>query len=64
MAGTKEGGQKAEKTIKQQYGKDFYAEIGQKGGRAQGKENNPGNFANRSKREVKEAARKGGKNSH
>jgi general stress protein YciG len=61
MAGTHEGGQKAEKTIKQKFGKDFYAEIGHKGGESQGKENNPGNFANRSKKEVREAARKGGR---
>ena len=33
MAGTKAGGQKAAATNKAQYGKDFYAEIGRKGGR-------------------------------
>ncbi len=33
MAGTKTGGQKAATTNKSKYGKDFYAEIGRKGGR-------------------------------
>ena len=33
MAGTKAGGQKAAATNKYKYGKDFYAEIGRKGGR-------------------------------
>ena len=33
MAGTKAGGQKAANTNKAKYGKDFYAEIGRKGGR-------------------------------
>lgn len=33
MAGTKVGGQKAASTNKAKYGKDFYAEIGRKGGR-------------------------------
>lgn len=64
MAGTREGGQKAEQTIKEKYGKDFYAEIGHRGGQQQGKENNPGNFANRSEEDRKKAARKGGQHSH
>ena len=33
MAGTKAGGVKAAKTNKSKYGKDFYAEIGRKGGK-------------------------------
>ena len=33
MAGTKAGGMKAAATNKTKYGKDFYAEIGRKGGR-------------------------------
>ena len=33
MAGTKAGGQKAAATNKTKYSKDFYAEIGRKGGR-------------------------------
>lgn len=33
MAGTKAGGKKAAKRNKQLYGKNFYAEIGAKGGR-------------------------------
>ena len=32
MAGTKAGGRKATATNKSKYGKDFYAEIGRKGG--------------------------------
>jgi general stress protein YciG len=35
-----------------------YSQIGQKGGRSQGQENNPGNFANRE--DVEDVARKGG----
>jgi general stress protein YciG len=41
-------------------GREFYSEIGQQ----QGKENNPGNFANRPKEDVKAAASEGGKHSH
>jgi len=37
-----------------------HRKAGQAGGRAQGKENNPGNFANRSHEDVVDAARKGG----
>lgn len=33
MAGTKEGGKKAAATNKKRYGKEFYAQIGAKGGR-------------------------------
>ncbi len=33
MAGNIEGGRKAAITNKEKYGKDFYAEIGRKGGR-------------------------------
>jgi general stress protein YciG len=33
MAGTKKGGQKAAKTNIEKFGKDFYREIGRKGGR-------------------------------
>lgn len=33
MAGTKEGGKKAAATNKAKYGKNFYASIGQKGGK-------------------------------
>lgn len=33
MAGTKAGGQKAAATNKMRHGKDFYANIGRKGGR-------------------------------
>lgn len=32
MAGTKAGGQKAARTNKLRYGKDFYAKIGARGG--------------------------------
>ena len=37
-----------------------YSELGQKGGRSQGQEDNPGNFSNRSQDEVEDIARKGG----
>lgn len=33
MSGTKAGGLKASKTIKEKYGEDFYIKNGQKGGR-------------------------------
>jgi hypothetical protein len=33
MAGTKAGGEKAAKTNKQKYGKDFYKKIGAQGGK-------------------------------
>jgi uncharacterized protein len=33
MAGTKDGGRKAASTNKTKYGKDFYARIGQMGGK-------------------------------
>lgn len=33
MAGTKQGGMKAAATNKQRYGREFYANIGAKGGR-------------------------------
>ena len=33
MAGTKEGGLKAAKTIKKKYGKNYYSEMGAKGGK-------------------------------
>ncbi len=38
---------------------DMQREIASKGGQAQGKENNPGNFAN-DRRKASEAGRKGG----
>ena len=34
MAGTKEGGKKAAEENKKRYGKNFYANIGRKGGKA------------------------------
>lgn len=43
---------------------DKQREIASQGGQAQGKENNPGNFANRTKKDVRKAAEKGGENSH
>lgn len=33
MSGSREGGRKAAATNKEKYGKDFYANIGRKGGR-------------------------------
>ena len=37
MAGTKEGGLKASKTNLEKHGKDFYRNIGRKGGKKTGK---------------------------
>ena len=53
---TSEAGKLGGEKVRDERGPEFYSEIGQK----QGKENNPGNFANRPKEEVKEAGRKGG----
>lgn len=33
MAGTRAGGKKAARTIKEKYGDDFYREMGRKGGK-------------------------------
>ena len=55
MAGTKAGGRKAASTNKTKYGKDFYAEIGRKGG----KNGHTGGFASNPDL-AKIAGRKGG----
>lgn len=56
MAGTKEGGRKAAATNKKKYGKEFYTNIGRKGG----KNGHTGGFAANPEL-AKEAGRKGGK---
>jgi general stress protein YciG len=56
MAGTKAGGQKAAATNKAKYGKDFYARIGQMGGKLG---RTGGFYANRDL--AREAGRKGGR---
>ena len=53
---TAEAGKMGGDKVLKDRGPEFYSEIGQK----QGKENNPGNFANRPKKDVQEAGRKGG----
>jgi general stress protein YciG len=53
---TSEAGKMGGDKVKAERGSEFYSEIGQK----QGKENNPGNFANRPKSDVQDAGRKGG----
>ncbi len=63
MAGTHEGAKKAVETTKERYGEDFYEEIGERGGESQGKEKNPGNFAN-DRKKAKEAGKVGGSHSH
>lgn len=55
MAGTKAGGIKTAETNKTKYGKDFYANIGAKGGK---NGTTGGFFANREL--AREAGRKGG----
>jgi general stress protein YciG len=57
---TSEAGKMGGDKVSKERGPEFYSEIGSK----QGKENNPGNFANRPKNEVRNAAKKGGENSH
>lgn len=56
MAGNKVGGQKAAETNKRLYGKDWYAKIGQIGGR----NGHTGGFAANPEL-AREAGRKGGK---
>ena len=56
MAGTREGGLKAAATNKARHGKDFYVELGRKGG----KNGHTGGFAANPEL-AKEAGRKGGK---
>lgn len=56
MAGTKAGGQKAAATNKAKYGKDFYARIGQMGGKLG---RTGGFYANREL--AREAGRAGGR---
>lgn len=54
---TKQAGELGGNKVLEERGPNFYSEIGRK----QGKDNNPGNFANRPKEEVQAAGRKGGK---
>jgi uncharacterized protein len=56
---TADAGRKGGEKVRDERGPQFYSEIG----RMQGKENNPGNFANDPKK-ASEAGRKGGHNSH
>lgn len=53
---TSEAGRKGGEKVRDERGPEFYSEIGKQ----QGKENNPGNFANRPKEDVKEAGKHGG----
>ncbi|MFZ5376187.1 MAG: KGG domain-containing protein [Patescibacteria group bacterium] len=55
-----EAGRKGGEATSRSHDRDFYQKIGQKGGKSQGKDNNPGNFANRSEQDVEDTARKGG----
>jgi len=57
MAGTEQGGKKAEKTLKQRYGQDYYEEIGSKGGKEADHSKSAQNLSH-------EDRVKGGKNSH
>ncbi len=57
---TAEAGKIGGDKVLKERGPEFYSEIGSR----QGKENNPGNFANRPKEEVRKAAQHGGENSH
>lgn len=56
MSGTKEGGKKAAITNMQKHGKEFYSNIGRKGG----KNGHTGGFYNNPDR-AREAGSKGGK---
>lgn len=56
MAGTKAGGLKAAATNKKRFGKNWYAEIGRKGGQ----NGHTGGFASMTPEQVRAAGRKGG----
>lgn len=56
MVGTKAGGVKAAKTNYERHGKDFYRNIGAKGGR----NGHTGGFAAMDSERVRECGRKGG----
>jgi general stress protein YciG len=58
---TEEAGRLGGEKVAEERGPEFYSEIGKKGGHSQGKENNPGNFAN-DREKASEAGRKGGQN--
>ncbi|HSX01761.1 MAG TPA: hypothetical protein VLI05_00435 [Candidatus Saccharimonadia bacterium] len=53
---TAQAGQMNDEKVRDERGAEFFSEIGSQ----QGKENNPGNFANRPKEEVKAAGSSGG----
>ena len=53
---TAEAGRMGGEKVRDERGSEFYSEIGQ----MQGKDNNPGNFANRPKKDVQDAGRRGG----
>lgn len=57
MSGTKAGGAKAAKTNKKKYGKDFYRELGRRGGKAGHPEGRGFQISGK----AVEAGRKGGK---
>lgn len=56
MAGTREGGLQARDTNREKYGKDFYSEIGAKGGNAKV----PKGFAMMTRKERSIAGKAGG----
>lgn len=56
MSGSRAGGLKAAETNKQKYGREFYANIGRKGGKACV----PKGFARMGIEKIKNAGRKGG----
>lgn len=54
-----EAGRLGGEATSREHDHSYYEQIGSQ----QGKENNPGNFANRPKKDVEEAGRKGGESS-
>jgi len=54
-----EAGRKGGERVSEERGSEFYSEIGKKGGKSQGRENNPGNFANDPEK-AQRAGQKGG----
>lgn len=59
MSGSKLGGLRAAETNKKKYGKDFYAKLGSKGGKAKNPNKGFGSMTPERRREV---SRKGGRN--
>jgi general stress protein YciG len=59
QTGHAKAGEEGENKVNDERGSEYYSEIGRQGGKSQGQENNPGNFANDPDK-ASEDGRKGG----